>query len=83
MKQVVVAITSNCILTEDSFGGVVLRKNTVVISIACSGISRRNLSPISAKADNRATWSPCYKETLQIILLKELFLIIHESKGNA
>lgn len=46
-------------LTEDSFGGVELRKNIVVTSIACSGMSRRSLSPISEKADKRATWSPC------------------------
>lgn len=43
------------ILTIDSCAEVVARKNTVISSIACSGKSRRNLIPISAKADKRAT----------------------------
>lgn len=46
-------------LTRASLAGVEERKNTVATSIAWSGRSRRNLSPISDKADKRATWSPC------------------------
>lgn len=47
------------ILTRAWLAGVEERKKTVVTSIAWSGTSRRNLSPISDKADKRATWSPC------------------------
>lgn len=47
------------ILTKASFARVEVRKNVFVTSIAWSGMSRRSLSPISAKADKRATWSPC------------------------
>lgn len=47
-----------CKLTKASFAGAEVRKNKVDTSIACSGTSNRSLSPISANADKRATWSP-------------------------
>lgn len=59
-----------CKLTKASFAGVELRKNTVDTSIACSGMSNRSLSPISANADKRATWSPYNTEKYYLLLGK-------------
>lgn len=54
-------------LTSASLAGVELRKNTDAMSIAWSGMSRRNLSPISVKAANKATWSPCHRTFYAVI----------------
>lgn len=43
------------LLTAASFAGVEVRKKTFAISITCSGMSNRSLSPISVKEDKSAT----------------------------
>ena len=54
------------LLTRASLDGVEDRKKRPATLIAWSGRSSRSFSPISAKADKSATWSPCYINQLKI-----------------